>query len=129
MGRHRRRDRDERGALERERLGAAHPISGGDVTVDAEHLAQIDATSTSRIEAWTAYSLVVAFNSLGWIPTNIFFTAADTLTSASDYFYDWSSNDEPAVLHHGDKVRVDSGPHAGQVFEYPGWRWSPGPST
>ena len=42
------------------------------------------------------------------------------LTSASDYLYDYTSNDQPATLDHGDKVRVDSGPHAGQVFEYVG---------
>ena len=92
----------------------------GDLTVDAEHLAQIDASSTSRIEAWDALSAVVAFNAIGWIPVNIFFSAADILTSATDYFYDYTSNDEPATLDNGEKVRVDSGPHAGQVFEYKG---------
>ena len=88
--------------------------------VEAQHLAQIDATATSRIEAWDAKSLVVAFNSIGWIPVNIFFSAADMLTSASDYFYDHTSNDHPATLETGDRVRVDSGPHAGDVFEYKG---------
>ena len=94
--------------------------AGGDVLVEAQHLAQIDATATSRIEAWDAKSLVVAFNSIGWIPVNIFFSAADMLTSASDYFYDHTSNDHPATLEAGDRVRVDSGPHAGDVFEYKG---------
>ena len=94
--------------------------AGGDVLVDAQHYAEIDATATSRIEAWDAKSLVVAFNSIGWIPVNIFFSAADMLTSASDYFYDHTSNDHPATLETGDHVRVDSGPHAGDVFEYKG---------
>src|SRR6266511_2170518 len=80
----------------------------------------VDASSTSRIEAWDAKSLVVAFNSIGWIPTNIFFSAAEMLTSASDYFYDYTSNDRPATLQNGKKVRVDSGPFAGLVFEYKG---------
>ena len=94
--------------------------AGGDVLVAALHLAQIDATATSRIEAWDAKSLVVAFNSIGWIPVNIFFSAADMLTSASDYFYDYTSNDHPATLVNGKLVRVDSGSHAGDVFKYKG---------
>ena len=76
----------------------------------------------------TRRALVVAFNAIGWIPVNIFFSAADTLTSATDYFYDYTSNDEPATLDAGDKVRVDSGPHAGEVFEYMG-ATQPGPSS
>ena len=86
----------------------------------AEHLAQIDATTTSRIEAWDAKSLVVAFNAIGWIPVNIFFSAADVLTGASDYLYDYTSNDRPATLTNGKLVRVDSGQFAGQVFRYIG---------
>ena len=92
----------------------------GDITVDAEHLAQIDASTTSRIEAWDAKSLVVAFNAIGWIPVNIFFSAADVLTGASDYLYDYTSNDRPATLSNGKLVRVDSGQFAGQVFRYIG---------
>ncbi|MDA8435110.1 MAG: hypothetical protein M0Z98_03915, partial [Actinomycetales bacterium] len=108
------------------RLTRAPVTAGGDLLVDAQHLAQIDASTTSHMEGWTAYSLVVAFNSIGWIPTNIFFTAADVLTAATDYLYDYTSNDRPLILYgpdaapHGDDVRVDSGPHAGQIFEYLG---------
>ncbi|HEY3485378.1 MAG TPA: hypothetical protein VGK49_08330, partial [Ilumatobacteraceae bacterium] len=94
--------------------------AGGSVSVTAEHLAQIDASATTRIEAWDAKSLVVAFNAIGWVPVNIFFSAADTLTSASDYFYDHTSNDEPAELATNDTVRVDGGAFAGQVFRYLG---------
>ena len=74
-------------------LNSARITAAGNLVVDAEHVAQIDASATSRIEAWDAKSLVVAFNSIGWAPQNIFFVAADALASASDYLYDVTSND------------------------------------
>ena len=105
----------ERHPLERRGAAQAQRRDGdGDITVDADHLAQIDATTTSRIEAWDAKSLVVAFNAIGWIPVNIFFCAADMLTARRTTSTTTTSNDRPATLHDGDAVRVDSGPYAGQ---------------
>ena len=53
--------------------------TSGDIVVDAQNTGQIDATSTSRIEAWTAISAVLVFNSIGWKPSNILFNAVDAL--------------------------------------------------
>ena len=49
------------------------------VSLDAENVAQIDATASSTIEAWDATSVVLAFNSIGWKPSNILFNAVDAL--------------------------------------------------
>ncbi|MEA2197211.1 MAG: mucin9, partial [Solirubrobacteraceae bacterium] len=54
-------------------------LSAANVTLDAENVAQIDATATSTIEAWDATSVVLAFNSIGWKPSNILFNAVDAL--------------------------------------------------
>ncbi|MFZ0529753.1 MAG: hypothetical protein WAL91_04355, partial [Propionicimonas sp.] len=51
----------------------------GDVLVEAQNAAAIDATAMSHIEAWTAISAVVAFNSIGWKPSNLLFNAVDAL--------------------------------------------------
>jgi hypothetical protein len=99
----------------------------GDLSVDAEHVASIDASTTSRMEAWDAKTLVVAFNSIGWIPVNLFFAAADVLTSTTDYLYDFTSNDRPDSLDPGDTVWVVSGPHAGESFAYAGPAIATGP--
>ncbi|MBK9697552.1 MAG: hypothetical protein IPO80_09280 [Propionibacteriaceae bacterium] len=53
--------------------------TGGDVVVNAENAAQIDASAYSSITAWTAISAVVAFNSIGWKSSNILFNALDAL--------------------------------------------------
>ena len=52
---------------------------GGDVIVDAQNVAQINATMTTKTQADTAVSVAVAFNALGWDASNIFFNAFDTL--------------------------------------------------
>jgi hypothetical protein len=49
------------------------------VIVDAQNVSRIDATTESKMEAWDAKSLVVAFNSVGWKAQNIFFNALDAL--------------------------------------------------
>ncbi|MGB7964549.1 MAG: hypothetical protein WCF12_16525, partial [Propionicimonas sp.] len=51
----------------------------GDVVVEAQNAAAIDATARSHIEAWTAISAVVAFNSIGWKSSNLLFDAVDAL--------------------------------------------------
>ncbi|MFZ1384379.1 MAG: hypothetical protein WAS02_05675, partial [Propionicimonas sp.] len=53
--------------------------AGGDLVVNAENAAQIDASAYSSITAWTAISAVVAFNSIGWKSSNILFNALDAL--------------------------------------------------
>jgi Lipase len=53
--------------------------AGGDVILDAQNLSRIDATTTSKIEAWDSKSAVVAFNSIGWKSQNILFNALDAL--------------------------------------------------
>ena len=39
----------------------------------------MDATATSKIEAWDNLSFVLAFNSIGWKPSNILFNAIDAI--------------------------------------------------
>ena len=78
--RHERRPRRRR-RLHREQRRHTHAgiTTSGDVLVAADNVAQIDATSTSHIEAWTAVSVVLVFNSIGWKPSNILFNAVDAL--------------------------------------------------
>ena len=52
---------------------------GASVTVDAAHVSVIDASITSKIEAWTAISGVAAFNSVGWKSSNLLFNAIEAL--------------------------------------------------
>ena len=99
--------------------------AGRDLWVDAEHLAQIDATTTSAIGsdengAWDAKSLIVAFNSIGWKSTNLFFNAAEALTSASDYLYDHTSGETVHGLNAGTRVSVLTGAFAGRILKYAG---------
>ena len=52
----------------------------GDVGVDAANLAQINAISlVAAISGANAVGVVLAFNTIGWRPTNFFFAALDTL--------------------------------------------------
>ncbi len=44
-------------------------VTGADVTVHAENTSTMDATATSKIESWDNVSFVLAFNSIGWKPS------------------------------------------------------------
>ena len=53
---------------------------GGDVSVVGRNSSLIDSTATSKVESWDAKSVVVALNTIGWKPQNLFFAAIDALT-------------------------------------------------
>ena len=53
--------------------------TGGSVTVDAKNVSQLTATANTKVEGWTAYSGIAAFNSIGWKPSNVLFNAIDAL--------------------------------------------------
>ena len=61
------------------RGGRITTTGGGDVVLDSQNASSIDATTTSKMEAWEAQSLVVAFNSIGWKAQNVLFNALDAL--------------------------------------------------
>jgi len=61
------------------RGGGVTTTGGGSVVLDAQNASLIDATTTSKMEAWDAKSLVVAFNSIGWKSQNVLFNALDAL--------------------------------------------------
>ncbi len=55
-------------------------ISGANVTVQAETNATLTATADSKLEAFDeSFSFVLAFNTIGWLPSNILFNAVDAL--------------------------------------------------
>ena len=83
VGRLRRRHRHERRArarptptIDRQRRDDRTPATSWSTPTTSS---QIDATATSQIEAWTAIGAVLAFNSIGWKPSNILFNAVDAL--------------------------------------------------
>jgi len=51
----------------------------GDVSVHAQNVAQINATTLTQVTGDTSVSVVIAFNAVGWDASNIFFNAFDTL--------------------------------------------------
>ena len=53
--------------------------SGGGVTVDAANVSLVDATTTSKVEAWDSKTIVVAFNSIGWKTQNLYFNLIDAV--------------------------------------------------
>ncbi|MGB7962693.1 MAG: hypothetical protein WCF12_07000, partial [Propionicimonas sp.] len=63
-------------------------ITTGGLTVDAGQDGQIDAVSTSRIENGDGTSAVLAFNVIGWTPTNLLFSAIQAFLGQSQ---SWSS--------------------------------------
>ncbi|MEO6790620.1 MAG: hypothetical protein ABI187_06590, partial [Ornithinibacter sp.] len=52
---------------------------GGDIVVTAVNAAQLDASATSSITALDAKSVVLAFNSVGWRPSNVLFNLAEAI--------------------------------------------------
>ena len=55
------------------------PVLGGDVVVNAQNVAQVNAETLTKTSGDTAVGVVVAFNAVGWDASNIFFNAFDTL--------------------------------------------------
>ena len=54
--------------------------AGATSTVDARTRSTLEATATSKIEGFDkTFGAVVAFNSIGWKPSNILFNALDAL--------------------------------------------------
>ena len=54
--------------------------TAGDIGVDAANLAQIDAvTNAAAVSGADAFGVVLAFTSIGWKATNVFFAAIDAL--------------------------------------------------
>ncbi len=52
----------------------------GDVLVKALLVAEIDATTRAAlVSAGNAFGITMAFNTIGWVPTNVFFAAVDAL--------------------------------------------------
>ena len=89
----------------------------GSVTVTAKSAATIDAMVGAVAASGAAgggggvavgIGIAVARNFIGWTPTGTPITA------------DFSSHDTPSRLDTGKKVRIASGPMAGEVFEYLG---------
>ncbi|MBK9697551.1 MAG: hypothetical protein IPO80_09275 [Propionibacteriaceae bacterium] len=66
--------------------------AGGDLSVSADQNGRIDATATTRIEDGDGTSAILAFNSIGWTPTNIVFGAIEAFLGETQ---DWGS-EQPA---------------------------------
>jgi hypothetical protein len=52
---------------------------GGDLTLEAQNVSQVDATVLTEVVGGKAVSVVVAFNAIGWDSSNILFNAIDAL--------------------------------------------------
>ena len=70
--------------------------AGASVIVDAQLLSVIDASVTSKIEAFTAISAVAAFNSVGWAAQNVLFNAIEALIGDPVLSDDVFAGEQPA---------------------------------
>ena len=79
------------------------------MTVHAENTSTMDATATSKIESWDNLSFVLAFNSIGWKPSNLLFNLVDALhrrsRSISDAFDGQQPSEALAYLRDAERLR------------------------
>ncbi|MBA2349921.1 MAG: hypothetical protein H0V81_16715, partial [Solirubrobacterales bacterium] len=73
-------------------------VSAGAVEVSARTTATLTATASSKIEAFDlAIGFVLAFNTIGWRPSNILFHAVDALLGDPLISAAFNGNDSPSV--------------------------------
>jgi hypothetical protein len=90
--------------------------TGGDLTLDARNLSQIDAsTLASTTSGDTAVGVTLAFNVIGWETQNILFNAIDTLIGRPTGDYDFTDSETDADLAQGDRVNS-----AGTIYWFKG---------
>jgi hypothetical protein len=92
-------------------------IGAGDLVLDAQNSSQIDAITKSLAASGEgSVGILLAFNTIGFVPQNLFFNTFDALLGISETAPDFTTTDTtPATIRQGDRVQDSA---TGTIYEY-----------
>jgi hypothetical protein len=79
----------------------------GDVTVNADNVATLEATSNTKSSAAESVGIVLSFNTIGWDASNILFQAIDALLG-TDAFTSLFEDDQDGAIAFIEDSKIDS---------------------